>query len=123
MFRLTVILAAALLLGACASTQDRVVQIDRGMTGLQVLEIMGTPRDRTFRGKQEHWVYPGTDGQHAKLIVLEGGKVVEMLNADEQSKVMHEVATNDVNSQGNKVYHCVGQNDFGRFPDGGGCNL
>ncbi len=123
MVRFTVILAAALLLGACASTRDRVIKIDRGMGSEQVLEVMGTPKDRTFRGKQEHWVYPGTDGQHAKLVVFENGKVVELLNADDQAKVMHEVATNDVNTQGAKVYHCVGQNDFGKFPDGGGCNL
>lgn len=123
MVRLTVVLLASLLLGACASTRDRVVQLDRGMTSQQVLDVMGTPRDRTFRGKQEHWVYPGTDGNHAKLVVFEGGKVVELLNADDQAKVMHEASTADINTQGNKVLHCTGQNDFGRFPEGGGCNL
>jgi len=123
MIRFLTVLGAALLLSACATTASRVIQVDRGMTNEQVLDVMGTPKDRTFRGKQEHWVYPGTDGNRAKLIVFENGKVVEMLNADDQAKVMHEVASNDINTQGAKVYHCTGQNDFGRFPEGGGCNL
>lgn len=117
------ILFLLFLISACASTRDRVVQVDRGMTSQQVLDTMGTPRDRTFRGKQEHWVYPGTDGQRAKLIVFENGKVVEMLNAEDQAKVMHEATTTDINDLKNKIYHCTGQNDFGRFPEGGGCNL
>lgn len=117
------LIVALVWLSGCATTRDRVVQVDRGMTNQQVLDIMGTPRDRTFRGKQEHWVYPGTDGDRAKLIVFENGKVVELLNSDNQQKVMHEVASNDINTQGAKVYHCTGQNDFGRFPEGGGCNL
>jgi hypothetical protein len=121
--RALVVFGAALLLSACATTRDRIIHVDRGMSSEQVLDVMGKPKDRTFRGKQEHWVYPGSDGERAKLIVFENGKVVEMLNAEAESKVMHEVASADINTQGNKVYHCTGSNEFGRFPEGGGCNL
>lgn len=115
------ILFAAAVLGGCASTGERLVGVQRGMTPQQVHREMGAPKDKTFRGNQELWTYDG-DGGQGKVVVFDHGKVVDLLNTD-ASKPGHSVASTDVNTADNRSDVCSGQNNYGKFAEGGGCNL
>jgi hypothetical protein len=53
---LLVLFAAQIALG-CASTGQAVAKLELGMTKQQVLDILGTPADRSFRGTDEAWQY------------------------------------------------------------------
>lgn len=114
-------LVVSLTLAACASTSTRLVEVGRGMSPKEVRDVMGTPKDKTFRGTQEIWTYEGDDGK-SKVVVFQGGKVIDLLNAD-PGKPGHGLATNDVNTAENRNYACTGTNNYGKFADGGGCNL
>lgn len=105
----------------CASTGARLIGVERGMTPKEVQSVLGAPKDKTFRGTQELWTYGGEDG-HGKVVVFQGGKVIDLLNTD-ASKPGHAVAAEDVNTATNRTYACTGQNNYGKFADGGGCNL
>lgn len=41
----------------CTSTGNAVAKLEPGMPREQVLEIMGSPNDRSFRGTDEAWQY------------------------------------------------------------------
>ena len=41
----------------CASTGKAVAKLEPGMTKQQVLDILGPPADRSFRGTDEAWQY------------------------------------------------------------------
>lgn len=41
----------------CASTGKAVAKLEPGMTKAEVLQIMGQPADRSFRGTDEAWQY------------------------------------------------------------------
>jgi len=115
------LLLTFLLLSACASKQARLLDVGRGMSPEQVKDTLGTPVDKTFRGNQELWTYD-IEGQR-KVVVFEGGKVKELLNTSANAKKSHELEGGDVSSRDQVNYRCAGKNDFGRYVDGGGCNL
>lgn len=112
-----------LLLAGCASLPDRLTDIHRGMDHQEVKSALGSPQDKTFRGSQEIWTYPGKDGAPLKVIVFEGGKVVELLNAEAAAQALHRLESRDISTHDNKNLRCAGSNDFGKFAEGGGCNL
>jgi hypothetical protein len=47
----------ALIFIGCASTGKSVAQLEPGMTKQHVLEVLGPPADRSFRGTDEAWQY------------------------------------------------------------------
>jgi hypothetical protein len=51
------VLAVAGFLIGCASTGQAVAQLAPGMPKEEVLKIMGSPNDRSFRGTDEAWQY------------------------------------------------------------------
>jgi SmpA / OmlA family len=51
------LLVSMVLLSACASTGKAVAQLEPGMPKNQVLQILGEPADRSFRGTDEAWQY------------------------------------------------------------------
>lgn len=59
MYKLTVLLLAfcALASLSCASTGKAVVNLEPGMTKQQIVDMLGTPADRSFRGSDEAWQY------------------------------------------------------------------
>lgn len=111
------------LLSACASTQSKMTEVQRGMKNDEVKSLLGAPDDRTFRGSQELWAYETKAGEAPKVIVFEGGKVVELLNSDAALKSMHRMEKADISTHGSKNFRCFGNNEFGKFSEGGGCNL
>ncbi len=64
---------------ACGSLEKKSVLIDPGDSKEKVLQIMGTPGDRQFRGKDEAWQYGQTGagfGYHDfRIIWFYDGKV------------------------------------------------
>jgi hypothetical protein len=52
-----VLLVLAITVAGCASTGKAVTKLEPGMTKDQVLQILGTPADRSFRGSNEAWQY------------------------------------------------------------------
>ncbi|HEV3456978.1 MAG TPA: outer membrane protein assembly factor BamE [Thermoanaerobaculia bacterium] len=51
------LLVFSLLSVGCASTGKAVAKLEPGMTKQQVLSILGSPADRSFREKDEAWQY------------------------------------------------------------------
>ncbi len=92
------------------------------MARAAVVDVMGTPKDKTFRGKQEVWTYEASD-KTQKVFVFEEGKLTEILNADAAEKATHSLASSDLNTSKDRSYHCADTNQFGKFASGGGCNL
>jgi SmpA/OmlA family protein len=45
------------MISGCTSTGKAVAELEPGMTKQQVLEILGPPADRSFRGTDEAWQY------------------------------------------------------------------
>lgn len=58
--RIVSITTVAIILSACGSLENKAVLINYGDTKERVLEIMGPPGDRQFRGKDEAWQYGQT---------------------------------------------------------------
>lgn len=54
---LSMLLVVALFSVGCASTGKAVATLEPGMTKQQVLDALGTPADRSFRGSDEAWQY------------------------------------------------------------------
>lgn len=54
---LPILLVVAALCTACASTGKAVANLEPGMTKQQVLDTLGPPADRSFRGSDEAWQY------------------------------------------------------------------
>lgn len=54
---LSMLLVVALLSVGCASTGKAVATLEPGMTKQQVLDALGAPADRSFRGSDEAWQY------------------------------------------------------------------
>lgn len=59
-FSMLLVLAVSLV--GCASTGKAVVKPEPGMTKDQVVQILGTPADRSFRGSDEAWQYQEVAG-------------------------------------------------------------
>jgi len=95
---------------SCAS--QTVTQIEPAMEKNKVLDIMGEPKDRVFDGRVEKWLYE-INGKK-KLVVFENGKVTEFSNVEKFENVKFEEAKNLL---------CTGSNQYGKFPEGGGCNM
>jgi hypothetical protein len=53
----TLLLFLALASLGCASTGKAVAELEPGMTKQQVLDALGSPADRSFRGTDEAWQY------------------------------------------------------------------
>ena len=53
----SMLLVVALFSLGCASTGKAVANLEPGMTKQQVLNILGSPADRSFRGSDEAWQY------------------------------------------------------------------
>jgi hypothetical protein len=53
----SVLLIVLLTLVGCASTGKALAKLEPGMTKQQILAILGSPADRSFRGKDEAWQY------------------------------------------------------------------
>ena len=51
------VLIVALVSLGCASTGKSVEKLEPGMTKQQVLDVLGSPADRSFRGTDEAWQY------------------------------------------------------------------
>ena len=51
------LVVVALVFNGCASTGKSVAQLEPGMTKQHVLEVLGPPADRSFRGTDEAWQY------------------------------------------------------------------
>lgn len=54
---LWLLLTIALVFVGCASTGKAVATLEPGMSKQQVLDILGPPADRSFRGNDEAWQY------------------------------------------------------------------
>lgn len=81
--RLLAGIAAALLLAACAQTTKKSILLDPGMSKQQVLELMGTPESRSFKGENEAWQYQEIVGlgQCSYIIVwIASGRVLAVTN-------------------------------------------
>ena len=115
--------SCTLLLFACATGKDRIAKLQPGMDRKQVQNAMGEPKDRTFRGSQEKWVYEGESEDQSKLVVFENGKVVELLNVSDVKKTMHQEGKKSRTAQASREKFCAGSNSYGKFPKGGGCNM
>lgn len=89
----------------------------------EVKSLLGNPDDRTFRGSQELWAYETKRDEAPKVVVFEAGEVVELLNSDAALKSMHQMEKTDISTPDSKNHRCFGNNEFGRFSEGGGCNL
>ena len=50
-------LVVAITWGGCASTGEAVSRLEPGMAKEEVLQIMGSPNDRSFQGTDEAWQY------------------------------------------------------------------
>jgi len=53
----SLLLVVALISVACASTSKAVATLEPGMTTQQILAVLGSPADRSFRGRDEAWQY------------------------------------------------------------------
>jgi len=53
---------AVMLFSGCASTGKAVAELEPGMPKQQVLDILGPPADRSFRGTDEAWQYQEVAG-------------------------------------------------------------
>ena len=53
----TILLIVALVSAGCASTGKAVAKLEPGMMKQQILDILGSPADRSFRGSDEAWQY------------------------------------------------------------------
>lgn len=51
------LVVVALVFVGCASTGKTVAELEPGMTKEQILDILGPPADRSFRGSDEAWQY------------------------------------------------------------------
>jgi len=51
------VITAAIIVTSCASTKDLSLKVSPGDPKNQVLQFMGTPDDRQFKGKVEAWQY------------------------------------------------------------------
>lgn len=51
------ILLATTILGGCASIEKRAMALKPGMSPDQVIALVGTPTERSFRGNDEAWQY------------------------------------------------------------------
>ena len=54
---LSMLMFVALVSVGCASTGKAVAKLEPGMTKQQVLDTLGSPADRSFRGSDEAWQY------------------------------------------------------------------
>jgi SmpA / OmlA family len=54
---LSILLVVALVSASCASTGKAAAKLEPGMTKQQVLDLLGSPADRSFRGSDEAWQY------------------------------------------------------------------
>ena len=55
--KLPSLLLAIVLSVGCASRGQAVAKLEPGMTKQQILDVLGTPADRSFRGSDEAWQY------------------------------------------------------------------
>ena len=53
----SLLLVVVLISVACASTSKAVAKLEPGMTSQQILAVLGSPADRSFRGSDEAWQY------------------------------------------------------------------
>ncbi|MFL6237638.1 MAG: outer membrane protein assembly factor BamE, partial [Thermoanaerobaculia bacterium] len=53
----SILLIVALVSIGCASTGKAVAKLEPGMTKQQIIDILGSPADRSFRGSDEAWQY------------------------------------------------------------------
>jgi len=51
------LICAALVICGCSSMVKRSLAVQQGMSRERVLEVMGTPAGRSFRGDDEAWQY------------------------------------------------------------------
>jgi SmpA/OmlA family protein len=56
------LMLAVTLFSGCASTGKAVAELEPGMPKQQVLDILGPPADRSFRGTDEAWQYQEVAG-------------------------------------------------------------
>ena len=56
------VMLAAMLCSGCASSGKAVAQLEPGMPKQKVLDILGPPADRSFRGTDEAWQYQEVAG-------------------------------------------------------------
>jgi hypothetical protein len=63
----------------CGTLDNKTILINNGDTKAQVLDLMGTPRDRQMKGEQEAWQYcvsgAGLGWNDHKIIWFEKGHV------------------------------------------------
>ena len=59
MYKLPFILLMVIVLASvgCASTGKAVAKLEPGMTKQKILDVLGSPDDRSFRGTDEAWQY------------------------------------------------------------------
>lgn len=55
--RLAIAWVFALALVGCASTADIAMKLSPGMSNVEIVEVVGAPYERTFRGTDEAWRY------------------------------------------------------------------
>lgn len=73
------LLFLALVSLGCASTGKAVAELEPGMTKQQILDILGPPADRSFRGTDEAWQYQEIAGFGQckyTTVWISGGKLV-----------------------------------------------
>jgi hypothetical protein len=52
-----ILLIVVLVSTGCASTGKATAKLEPGMTKQQILDVLGSPADRSFRGSAEAWQY------------------------------------------------------------------
>ena len=110
-------LGLILILSACA-TSPRVLSVQSGMSRQEVIDLLGDPKDRSFQGNQERWVYDGPENSQ-KQIYFEDDRVVELRDLRKGQTADTSLDGDDSRVEG----YCTHTNDFGRYATGGGCNL
>jgi hypothetical protein len=75
----SIFLVIVLTLSGCASTGKAAAKLEPGMTKQQVIDVLGSPADRSFQGTDEAWQYQEIAGfGQCKYITvwISGGKLI-----------------------------------------------
>ncbi len=103
-----------LLLAACASL-DPFTKLKPGMTQNEVISSIGLPEDRVKRPAREEWLYGLRDPGGTRTLVFDGNRLVS-------------VGSPVVRPSGNTMNvrppnpACQHHNQYGSYPQDGGCN-
>lgn len=103
-----------ILLAACASF-DPFAKLKPGQSQNEVIASVGLPEDRVRKAQREEWLYGIKDPNGTRTLLFDGNRLVS-------------VGEPVVRPSGNTMRDvppatsCQHHNQYGSFPEGGGCN-